>query len=64
MPNVDYACHDCGTVAEKTFKYPYVPPAKIECVKCGALADRVFSAPAVHQTGYKEGDARFNRGRG
>lgn len=63
MPSVDYACHDCGEVAEFSYKYPHVPPAKKEC-KCGAMAVRVFSPPTVVQTGYKPGDARYNRGRG
>jgi putative FmdB family regulatory protein len=62
MPTYDYACQDCGEVREFDCGTNIVH--KVECLKCGAMAVKIFTAPTIVQTGYKPGDARFNRGRG
>ena len=64
MPTHDYVCSDCGEVEEVLFKYPNPPPIERECRHCGAMAKRQAPIPTTIQTGYKPGDARFNRGKG
>ena len=64
MPTYEYACRDCGDVFEHKTRCQEFPSYKLECQKCGAMATRIFTAPTVIQTGYKPGDARYNRGKG
>jgi len=62
MPLYEYECHECEFEFERCCTIEN--RAIAECPKCGGRAYRIFSPPVIVQTGYKEPDARYNRGRG
>lgn len=63
MPYYDFECRDCKRMEEiRISDRRYTMP--IECKKCGGLMRRIFSPSVIIQKGYKESDARFNRGKG
>jgi putative FmdB family regulatory protein len=62
MPTYEYECQECG--AKTDFNCGVNTVFAIECKKCGGRAKRIYTPPVIIQKGYKETDARYNRGRG